>query len=187
MKHNARHITLYSIRTFLMAFWLYVALDKLWEPNGFRAALLRQPFPASWADVLYWLLPVGELFLGLLFLLPAIKRFHRILSPLPYLLSALLMFAFTVYIGLGVAGFYAQRPCGCASVFSRLSWTWHLVVNIFLLSLSIVGWRLAISGTSIGRNESDHNKWLSSFLLFPLCFYVQINCRFVSIRHRFPR
>src|SRR5690606_35815524 len=145
------------------------------------------PFPDTWADVLYWALPAGELVLGLLFLLPVRKHFRPILSPLPFLVSALLMLAFTVYIALGVAGFYAQRPCGCASVFRGISWAWHLVVNIFLLSLSIVGWCLAISGTSIDRNESDHKKRLSFFHPFVLLLSVPLYDTFVAIGKRFPR
>lgn len=187
MKFITRHIILYSIQTFLLVFWLYVALDKLWEPSAFRAALLRQPFPDSWADVLYWLLPVGELVLGLLFLVPTRKRFRRILSPLPFLLSAFLMLAFTVYIGLGVAGFYAQRPCGCASVFSGISWAWHLVINIVLLGLSIVGYDLVSSHTPTDSNGPKHKEQQSSFHTFILLISVPLNDILVVIGKRFPR
>ncbi len=187
MKFITRHIILYSIRTFLLVFWLYVALDKLWEPSAFRAALLRQPFPDPWADVLYWLLPVGELILGLLFLIPTRKRFRHILSPLPFLLSAFLMLAFTMYIGLGVAGFYAQRPCGCASVFSGISWAWHLVINIVLLGLSIVGYHLISSHTPTDSNGPKHKEQQSSFHPFILLISVPLNHILVVIGKRFPR
>ena len=187
MKFITRHIILYSIRTFLLVFWLYVALDKLWEPSAFRAALLRQPFPDSWADELYWLLPAGELVLGLLFLVPANKLFRRILSPLPFLLSAILMLAFTVYIGLGVVGFYAQRPCGCASVFSGISWAWHLVINIVLLGLSFIGYHLATSHTPTDSNGPKHNEQQSSFHTFILLLSPPLYDTFVAIGKRFPR
>lgn len=170
-----------------MVFWLYVALDKLWEPNAFRAALLRQPFPDSWAHVLYWLLPAGELVLGLLFLLPTRKRFNRVLSPLPFLLSALLMLTFTVYIALGVAGLYAQRPCGCASVFSGISWEWHLVVNIVLCMLSILGCYLTTSNTPPDSNRPKHKELQSSFHTFLLLLSVPLYHIFVVIGKRFPR
>lgn len=187
MKFIAKHIVIYSIRAFLLVFWLYVALDKLWELNAFHASLLRQPFPDSWADVLYWLLPAGELVLGLLFLLPTSKRFQRILSPLPFLLSALLMLAFTVYIGLGVSGFYAQRPCGCASVFSGISWAWHFVINIALLGLSIVGYQLVSSHTPTDSNGPKHKELLSSFATFVLFVSVPLYHTAVAIGKRFPR
>src|SRR5690606_18153297 len=119
MNNKRKHIILYCIRITLMVFWLYVALDKLWNLDGFHASLLKQPFPNWWADVLFWLLPIMELGVAILF---ALRRFRSI----PYLLSALLMFVFTVYIGLGVAGLYAKRPCSCASVFHGMSWERHL-------------------------------------------------------------
>ncbi len=125
-----------TIRIFLMIFWLYVALDKLWSLQGFHLSLLKQPFPHWWADVLFWALPLVELVAALLF----IGRRSRTIA---YLLSSLLMLAFTVYIGLGVAGVYAKRPCSCASVFRGMSWNTHLIVNIALLGISLYGYYLS--------------------------------------------
>lgn len=151
MKATILHITHHSIRIFLMLFWLYVALDKLWDLPQFHQALVRQPFPDWWADILYWLLPVTELGTALLF--TPHYRFNprhsekrsdvgvRDLSnSLPYMLSILMLVVFSGYIALGVAGFYEEMPCGCASALSSLSWGKHLLVNILLLLLSILGW-----------------------------------------------
>ena len=150
MKTKLRHIAEYSIHIFLMVFWLYVALDKLWDLPNFHRALLRQPLPAAWADVLYWALPTAELGLAMLFL--SSKR------KFAYALSALLLLAFTIYIALGVAGLYPKRPCGCASVFSRLSWDWHLLANTVLLGLSILGRFLCGSPapTDYGKEQYAH-------------------------------
>ncbi len=136
MNSTQRHIALYSIRIFLMVFWLYVALDKLWNLQGFHLSLLKQPFPHWWADVLFWGLPLVELVVALLFIG---RRFRTI----AHLLSSLLMLAFTVYIGLGVAGAYTKRPCSCASVFRGMSWDTHLIVNIALLGISLYGYYLS--------------------------------------------
>lgn len=148
MKTRIRHITSHSLHIFLMVFWLYVALDKLWDIPGFHRALLRQPFPNWWADILYWALPLAELGLSLLFLFSK-KRYA-------YVLSATLMLAFSIYIGLGIAGFYAQRPCGCASVFTGLSWDWHLLVNTILLGLSILGRFLSGSSEPTDRGQEQY-------------------------------
>lgn len=134
MKRKTVNIALFFIRISLMIFWLYVALDKLWDVAAFHDALLRQPFPNWWADVLYIALPFGELGLALLFIFSKRK--------LPSLLSVLLMLAFSLYIAFGVAGLYAERPCGCASIFQNLSWERHLIVNIGLLLLSLLGYWL---------------------------------------------
>src|SRR5690606_38854251 len=137
-----------------MIFWLYVALDKLWNLQGFHLSLLKQPFPHWGADVLFWLLPTIELGIALLML--------RRSQTLPYLLSTLLMLAFTVYIGLGIAGLFAKRPCSCASIFRGMSWERHLIVNIGLLGISIYGYYLSRRGNNNGHRHQKRK--LSSSL-----------------------
>jgi len=141
MKTRASHITATSIRAFMILFWAYVALDKLWDLPGFHRALIKQPFPDWWAGILSWSLPLMELAIVILFSIHSFRNTKHLFFD-PFVLSALLLTVFTVYIGLGVADLYAQKPCGCASVLSRLSWGGHLVVNLLLLLLSILGWYL---------------------------------------------
>ncbi len=128
MKTRASHITATSIRVFMILFWAYVALDKLWDLPGFHQALKLQPFPGWWAGILFWSLPLMELGIVILFSIHSFRNTKHLFF-YPFVLSALLLTVFTVYIGLGVAGLYAQKPCGCASVLSRLSWGGHLVVS----------------------------------------------------------
>lgn len=180
MKTKATHIASSCIGTFLTVFWLYVALDKLWDLPSFHAALLKQPFPDAWADVLYWALPVSELGLALLFVLSG-KRYT-------YLLSAFLILSFTVYIGLGVAGVYSQRSCGCASVFSGLSWSWHLVANAVLLVSSILGWVLCRPTATAGRGGKRSGSmagWLRPVFMDNAAHMVFST--FIWSRRRFPR
>jgi len=107
-------------------------------------------------------------------------------SAIPYALSAILLLIFSIYIGLGVAGVYADRPCGCASVFGGLSWDWHLLVNILLLSLSILGRFLSGSSAPTDRGQGQYanaggRQPILTHLLFPLYdggFFIRI---------RFPR
>ena len=116
MKTRTSHITITCLRFFMILFWVYVALDKLWNLQNFHIALIRQPFPDPWAGILFWLLPLSELVLVILFSLHRFKiKKHKFFNP--FLLSALILAVFTVYIGLGIVGLYTQKPCGCASVF----------------------------------------------------------------------
>ncbi|SFS39754.1 MauE/DoxX family redox-associated membrane protein [Sphingobacterium wenxiniae] len=216
MKTQLRHIAAYSIRIFLMVFWLYVALDKLWGLPTFHYALLRQPFPNWWADILYWALPLAELGIALLFLISSpfsvIQPIHQLAERselgkreskgvtrsassssaqalskgAPFLLSALLLLAFTIYIALGVAGFYAQRPCGCASVFSGLSWDWHLLANIVLLGLSILGKSLYESSAPTDHGTEQYayaGGGQPTFVSCTISFYHFL----MFMRKRFPR
>ena len=179
MNTRIRYITSYSSHIFLMLFWLYVALDKLWDLPSFHRALLRQPFPDAWADVLYWALPTAELGLALLFV------FTR--KGYTYLLSAFLLVSFTIYIALGVAGVYTQRPCGCASVFSGLSWSKHLVVNVVLVALSILGWYLSGPTAPMGTGGTRYKKFAQLFIAFSKMVTVPIYYKIYVIRRRFPR
>lgn len=177
MSSRTTYIIRQSIRIFLMVFWIYVATDKLLDLDAFHSALQRQPLPAFIIDCLYWILPMAELIIGLLF----IGRYARF----TYLLSALLLFSFSVFIALGLVGFYAKRPCGCASVFTQLSWPWHLAVNLILLILSILGWYLTGPTNPMHKEEHQDKKntkatLLSVLFLVPLYHFIRV------VRKRFP-
>lgn len=199
MKKKTKYITLCGIRLFLMVFWLYVALDKLWDLSQFHSALLRQPFPDWWADMLFWLLPLGELVLAFLF----IAHYHSnsrhsavrsgvgiwiISARLAYMLSAAFLIIFTVYIALGVLDLYDERPCGCASIFSGLSWSWHLLINLLLLGISILGWYLT-GPTAPIEGYSKNKRQIELFVQYPqvitVPIYPIIRCRFMVFKMRF--
>jgi hypothetical protein len=118
----------------LILLWVPVTVDKIWNLTFFHNILLQQPFPNWWADLLFWLLPLIELGVVILLVWPKEKLLY-----LGIWLSFLLLSIFTLYIGLGVAGVYAQKPCGCGSVIKGLSWNQHLVFNLFFLFISLTG------------------------------------------------
>lgn len=177
MKATGKHIIRQSIRIFLMLFWLYVAIDKLLELDAFHAALQRQPLPTFLVDQLYWSLPVGELLIGLLF----IGRYRQIAN----LLSASLLLLFSAYIAIGLAGFYPKLPCGCASAFTQLSWSWHLVVNLILLFISFMGWYLTRPNSPLDSGNHVEKNANKAILLFKL-FLESLHPFLMVIRIRFP-
>lgn len=219
MNKRIKSTALFCLQLLLMVFWIYVALDKLWDLGNFHLSLQRQPFPNWWANILFWFLPLLELAIGLIFILPNTRtntpltnnsdkssrwinqkhfrradlyltfriqeKQYRILSP--FLLSAALLIIFSVYIALGVMGLYAERPCGCASVFSGLSWTAHLIVNIILLGVSVLGWYLSSRDTPSPK-DSHRMKIISSDSTSHVLNFVFLNLmfNFFSCR-RFPK
>ena len=172
MKTRALHITTISIRVFMILFWAWVSLDKLWDLQSFRMALIKQPFLDWWAGILVWLLPLVEMGIVVLLAIGSFK-IRKLILPDPFLLSAILLTVFTIYIALGVAGLYAQKPCGCASVLSRLSWGEHLVVNLLLLFLSILGWYLT-GPTAPMDSCKRYKKQVMLFFLRPLLLSIPI-------------
>lgn len=187
MKHRSYILKLITI--LLLALWIPVALDKFWDLEGFRRTLLSQPFPDAWADVLYWLLPVLELVCAALLIgSPTTHNSKRL--RLGFALSAFLMAGFTLFILFGVLGWYAQRPCGCGSVISGLTWEQHLWFNIAFLSTSLLGWWLlarykhgpAGPGSHPGGGWQDR-----SYFLFSNRAVVILDCRDQAVRIVYPR
>lgn len=139
---NKHHI-ISLITLLLLLLWIPTELDKFWDLQGFRQTLLNQPFPNSWAEVLYLALPIAELGCGLLLVVGSMgnpKTNH--LLKWGFALSALLLLGFTLFILFGVLGWYEKRPCGCGSVISGLSWEQHLWFNVGFLLVSLWGWWL---------------------------------------------
>lgn len=129
-----KHI-IFIVRLSLIALWVPVAVDKLWDLGAFHSSLLRQPFPDWWAGILFWLLPLLEALAAVLIA----WRNNRQRIHLGMWLSAVLMLGFTLFILFGVLGWYEKRPCGCGSVISGLSWEDHLWFNTVFLLLAVVG------------------------------------------------
>lgn len=113
----------------LIFLWTYTALSKLTSLDIAVSFLLNSPFAAV-AHQLAILLPVTELFLALLLLVPRTRLFGLTLS-------AMLLVAFTCYI-IYMLGFYPKRPCNCGGVIAALSWTQHIFFNLFFIAITIL-------------------------------------------------
>ncbi|AYD47402.1 MauE/DoxX family redox-associated membrane protein [Arachidicoccus soli] len=120
------------ISTLLILLWIYAAGSKLAEYTIFKDQLARQPLPSWSIPLLAWALPLIEL------VAVALLSFQQTLCK-GFFLSFLLMFAFTVYIGLGLAHVYDKIPCSCGGILGKIKWKGHLIFNIFFLLLSLAG------------------------------------------------
>lgn len=107
----------------------YTATSKILAPDIFISALQHSPLLAPYRFTLAWLLPLTELVVVFLLLLPSYK--------MPALsLATGLIGCFTIYI------FYhflrrQPLPCSCGGVISQLSWTGHAILNSTLLVLGL--------------------------------------------------
>lgn len=161
MNNRVKHIIANSISIFLIIFWLYVGLEKAWSWKNFELSLHQQPLPAWSVGILFWLVPLIEIVTGVLlaFRISKLKR-------LGYWGSILLLTAFTIFIGLGVAGVYEKMPCHCSSIFNDLSWEQHLVINLILLMVSIVGLYLTQLKPTPPNPHREYRKSVALFLLY---------------------
>lgn len=131
-----RNILISILCTLLIVFWVYAAGSKLWYYTAFKIQLSRQPLPEWSMPVLQWLIPMLEL------LTVALLCFQRTLGK-GFLLSFLLMLAFTAYVGLGLAHVYDKVPCSCGGIFGSMGWGSHFIFNIIFTIIAFTGWRLA--------------------------------------------
>jgi len=181
-----KSIVLGMIRLAFLALWGSVAVEKLWDLAGFHSTLRRQPIPRWSTDILFWLLPLAELGAAMLLAWPRNRRrTHQGMW-----LSAILMLAFTLFIGFGVLGWYKKRPCGCGSVISGLTWEEHLWFNGAALLLAIIGIWLTWP-TSPGNHRGSYRRPLRLFRqadgLFPVSGRVTVERRVSTFHKRFPR
>lgn len=163
MNKKAKNIIAYSISIFLIIFWLYVGLEKASSWKNFQLSLQQQPLPTWSVGILYWLLPLAEMLTGTLLAFRSNK-----LQRLGYWGSILLLSAFTIFIGLGVAGVYEKRPCTCASIFNAISWEWHLVINAILLALSILGLYVTGQTPTAPTALKPYRRRIALFLFYAL-------------------
>ncbi len=118
----------------LILVWTYTGLEKLIRFEDSRNAFLNQPFPQELAESLAYLVPLTELLLVFLLVLPRLRWWG-------YLGSTILLNAFTTYIGLIWVGAFPRVPCNCAGILESLDWEIHFWVNWVLIFFAAIGLR----------------------------------------------
>jgi len=127
--------TIKTISMLLILLWVYAAVSKLIVFNVFAYQLAKQPLPSWSIPILQWFIPAVEL------LAVALLSFPKSLK-LGFLLSFLLLLAFTLYVGFGLARVYSKIPCSCGGILNGAGWGEHLIFNIGFTILAFIGWLL---------------------------------------------
>lgn len=112
----------YATLVFLFA---YTATSKLMAIDQFKDVLWQAPLLGKAADIVAWMVPLTELMIISLLLIPSTR-----LKGL-YAATALLVL-FTGYL-VYMLLFSPHLPCQCGGIISALDWKTHLLVNLFLL------------------------------------------------------
>jgi len=126
------HPFIIFITGLLIILWAYTALSKLFDFNKFKYAMKIQVFPRWIGSILVYMLPVLELALVVLLIVPS-TRLIGMYS------SLFLMVLFTLYVGGAVFHIYDRNPCACGGLFNRLGWHKHFKVNIVLTLIALAG------------------------------------------------
>lgn len=119
------------IAALLVFLFIYTGISKLIDYTTFRQQLGQSPFITFYAPVIAWALPVGELVIAVLLLMPR-WRLQGLY------LSFFLLCLFTFYLGAMLRLSY-YIPCSCGGVLQALSWPAHIVFNVVFILLSAGG------------------------------------------------
>lgn len=131
----------------LLFVFIYTGISKISDYDGFYIKITKSPLLFDYARPISILVPFLEI-LTVLFLLVTKLR------TVGLLLSGFLMFMFTSYLTV-LFLFYENIPCGCSGVFSFLSYSEHLIVNIVLCCISIYCYVFDADGSKEDNEKSN--------------------------------
>jgi len=115
----------------LVILFMYAGSSKFYDMHAFRAGMKNQPFPVWINKVLATTLPFLEIIIALAL---GFTKSRRIALYAYFFL----MLAFTLYTGMVVFNFFKNSPCGCGGIINHLSWTWHFIINLIFLILTVI-------------------------------------------------
>lgn len=115
----------------LVALFTYAAISKLIQYDTFQHQLGQSPFVTAYANVIVWLLPLSELAIAALLVIPGTR-----LTGL--YLSFAMMLAFTIYI-YAILHYSYFVPCSCGGLLSQMNWDQHFIFNIVFTLISLAG------------------------------------------------
>jgi hypothetical protein len=125
------------IVTLILMMLFYAGFSKYFDFEGFQRAMRNQPFPSWFSSVLVIILPPVEIIVAF-FLARERTRLYGLIA------TVVLMTAFTIYIIAILLHLFPNVPCSCGGIIRALTWQWHLLFNLFFLSLAIIGLRITI-------------------------------------------
>lgn len=120
----------------LCMLYSYAAYQKIVGHAGFVMHFKQVPVFGHFPTLSAVTIPALEIVIVLLLLLQ-----HSRLKRLGFGLSIVLLIMFTAYLSI-MKLFASKLPCSCGGFISGLTFGKHIVFNLFLLALSIVGFIL---------------------------------------------
>jgi uncharacterized membrane protein YphA (DoxX/SURF4 family) len=126
-----RKASLETICLLFILLFVYTAVSKFLDYENFRAVIGQSPLITRFAPVLAIVVPVAEIVIALLLVIPAYRRAGLYAS-------FAMMVLFTVYI-IVLVTLSERIPCSCGGVISRMTWKQHLYFNIVFVLLALTG------------------------------------------------
>lgn len=123
-------ITDVAIYLFVILF-MYTAASKLLTIKSFASTLAKSPLIGSYSLIVAWAIPVIEMLISILLIIPQVKKWGLYAS-------FFLMLTFTAYLMYMVFS-GSKLPCHCGGVISEMTWQQHIWFNLGFVALAITG------------------------------------------------
>ena len=130
----AREILIQGITASCIFLCAYTAYAKLQDHDRFYSGLKAIAHIGDHAQLISWSVPITELMIAILLIVPASQR-------LGLYLFMLMMCLFTLYIA-GMLLWASKLPCNCGGAIEKLSWNQHLWFNLGFIALAMLAIRL---------------------------------------------
>jgi hypothetical protein len=121
-----------SLASAMILLFIYTGFSKLFNMEDFADAMKLQPLPTWMTRVLAKTLPFLEMVVAAILMWPKTRL-------VGFYASAILMLAFSLYVGMGAVHIFKYVPCSCGGVFRHMSWPHHFWLNLFFLAISLAG------------------------------------------------
>lgn len=144
-----KNLLLQTFTYLLILLFVYTAVSKLADYDNFVNVLNQTSELRPFASVLATGLPIIEIVAAVLLAFPSTRDKG-------FLVSLLLMIAFTIYVGY-VNFLVSHQPCACGGIFKGIGWKRHLIVNLIFTAIALAGLSLnkTISRTSVVTRHSS--------------------------------
>ncbi len=144
LSNRTKYYITETICLLFILLFIYASASKLMDFQHFRIELGQSPLLSAFADQLSVIVPVIEIIICVLLLIPKFK-------PAGLLGAYGLMVMFTAYIFI-ILNYTSFVPCSCGGVLEKLGWKEHLVFNLFFVGLSIVGLLMYSKSDQLKKN-----------------------------------
>ncbi len=109
---------------------IYTAYAKIEDHNRFYKGLLPIPYIGKHALLISWLVPLSEVLIAVLLLIPQLQKWGLYLF-------AVMMGVFTLYIA-SMLLWATKLPCHCGGAIEKLTWAQHLWFNLAFIAIASV-------------------------------------------------
>ncbi|WP_269239864.1 MauE/DoxX family redox-associated membrane protein [Flavobacterium limnophilum] len=138
--------------------FVYAAVSKILDFENFQVQLGQSPLLSAFAHWVAFGTPFLELFIVLLLVFPKCR-----LTGLYAAFSLMVLFSTYIVVILNFSSFV---PCSCGGILENMSWTQHLVFNIFFVVLAIVGIYMLTAFETDPSSTKMNRLWIVISALF---------------------